>query len=99
MKDENDNKTVDWVNASRTKTKTRSMVSMFDDMAFIVSTAVKSNSLVTSKDFQIATGLCVRSAQRHLASLCDAGYLERFGYMPVGYKATEKAKQLFGVQG
>lgn len=99
MKDQNDNKTVGWVEAPRTKSKTRSMVSMFDDMAFIVSTAVRNNNLVTAKDFQIASGLCNRSAQRHLASLCDAGYLERFGYMPIGYKATQKAKQLFGAQG
>lgn len=83
----------------RGKRKTKSMIVMFDDMAFMVSTAVKGNSLVTAKDFQIISGLCARSAQRHLVSLCEAGYLERFGYQPIGYKATDKAKQLFGAQG
>ncbi|EXE12597.1 hypothetical protein J559_3074 [Acinetobacter sp. 983759] len=45
------------------------------------------------------TGLQQRSAQRYLVELEKLGYLQRDGSTPRGYKATDKTKQLFGVQG
>ncbi|MEB6681163.1 hypothetical protein [Acinetobacter lwoffii] len=45
------------------------------------------------------TGLQQRSAQRYLVELEKLGYLQGDGSIPRGYKATDKTKQLFGVQG
>lgn len=58
----------------------------------------RSNRLST-RDCMEITGLQQRSAQRYLVELEKLGYLQGDGSIPRGYKATDKTKQLFGVQG
>ena len=54
---------------------------------------------ISTRDCADIIGLHRRSAQRYLVDLEGLGYLEGDGCYPRGYKATDKAKQLFGVQG
>ncbi len=54
---------------------------------------------ISTQDCADITGLHRRSAQRYLADLERLGYLVSDGCVPIGYRATDKTKQLFGVKG
>ena len=54
---------------------------------------------ISTQDCADIMGLHRRSAQRYLADLERLGYLVGDGCTPLGYKATDKTKQLFGVKG
>lgn len=61
--------------------------------------AVTRSSRISTQDCADIMGLHRRSAQRYLADLERLGYLVGDGCTPLGYKATDKTKQLFGVKG
>lgn len=61
--------------------------------------AVTRSSCISTQDCADIIGLHRRSAQRYLADLERLGYLVGDGCTPLGYKATDKTKQLFGVKG
>lgn len=61
--------------------------------------AVTRFSRISTQDCADIMGLHRRSAQRYLADLERLGYLVGDGCTPLGYKATDKTKQLFGVKG
>ena len=61
--------------------------------------AVTRSSRISTQDCADILGLHRRSAQRYLADLERLGYLVGDGCTPLGYKATDKTKQLFGVKG
>ncbi|RBA42350.1 MULTISPECIES: helix-turn-helix domain-containing protein [Acinetobacter] len=61
--------------------------------------AVTRSSRISTQDCADIIGLHRRSAQRYLADLERLGYLVGDGCTPLGYKATDKTKQLFGVKG
>lgn len=65
----------------------------------LLRTAYSRSSRLSTRDCMEITGLQQRSAQRYLVELEKLGYLQSDGSTPRGYKATDKAKQLFGVQG
>jgi len=47
----------------------------------------------------VVSGATGRTVQRYLSSLEKLGFIEGDGKCPQGFLPTEKAKQLFGVQG
>lgn len=61
--------------------------------------AVTRSSRISTQDCADIMGLHRRSAQRYLADLERLGYLVGDGCTPLGYKATDKTKQLFDVKG
>ena len=61
--------------------------------------AVTRSSRISTQDCADIIGLHRRSAQRYLADLERLGYLVGDGCTPLGYKATDKTKQLFSVKG
>ena len=64
----------------------------------LLKAAATRTSRISTQDCADIIGLHKRSAQRYLVDLEALGYLEGDGCAPRGYKATEKTKQLFGVQ-
>lgn len=69
-----------------------------NNIALLKSAATRS-SRISTQDCADIIGLHRRSAQRYLADLERLGYLVGDGCTPLGYKATDKTKQLFGVKG
>ena len=65
----------------------------------LLKAAATRSSRISTQDCADIIGLHKRSAQRYLVDLEALGYLKGDGCTPRGYKATDKAKQLFGVQG
>lgn len=64
----------------------------------LLKAAATRTSRISTQDCADITGLHRRSAQRYLADLERLGYLVGDGCSPLGYKATDKTKQLFGVE-
>jgi len=69
-----------------------------NNIALLKAAATRS-SRISTQDCADIIGLHRRSAQRYLADLERLGYLVGDGCTPLGYKATDKTKQLFGVKG
>lgn len=93
MKDQHDNKTVDWVDQK----KPLQAKVIFDNRFSIMVFAAHSASF-TIKDVQEAVIDINRQAVRKcLIDLMELNLLERVSITT--YKATNKAKQLFGVVG
>ena len=65
----------------------------------LLKAAVTRSSRLSTQDCADIIGFNRRSAQRYLADLERLGYLVGDGCCPIGYKATDKTKQLFGVKG
>ena len=65
----------------------------------LLKAAATRTSRISTQDCADIIGLHKRSAQRYLADLESLGYLVGDGCCPIGYKATDKTKQLFGVKG
>lgn len=65
----------------------------------LLKAAATRTSRISTQDCADIIGLHRRSAQRYLADLERLGYLVGDGCTPLGYKATDKTKQLFGVKG
>ena len=65
----------------------------------LLKAAATSPSRISTQDCADIIGLHRRSAQRYLADLERLGYLVGDGCSPLGYRATDKTKQLFGVKG
>ena len=68
------------------------------NIALLKAAATRSGRIST-QDCADIIGLHKRSAQRYLADLERLGYLVGDGCSPLGYRATDKTKQLFGVKG
>ena len=62
----------------------------------LLKAAATRTSRLSTQDCADIIGLQKRSAQRYLAGLEKLGYLVGDGCCPIGYKATDKTKQLFG---
>lgn len=65
----------------------------------LLKAAATRTSRISTQDCADITGLHRRSAQRYLADLESLGYLVGDGCCPIGYRATDKTKQLFSVKG
>lgn len=65
----------------------------------LLKAAATRTSRISTQDCADITGLHRRSAQRYLADLESLGYLVSDGCVPIGYRATDKTKQLFRVKG
>ncbi|AZM38589.1 hypothetical protein EJP75_08525 [Acinetobacter baumannii] len=65
----------------------------------LLKAAATRSSRISTQDCADIIGLHKRSAQRYLADLERLGYLVGDGCSPLGYRATDKTKQLFGVKG
>lgn len=65
----------------------------------LLKAAATRTSRISTQDCADITGLHRRSAQRYLADLEKLGYLVGDGCSPLGYRATDKTKQLFRVKG
>lgn len=64
----------------------------------LLKAAVTRTGRISTQDCADIIGLHKRSAQRYLVDLEALEYLESDGCVPRGYRATDKAKQLFGAQ-
>ena len=90
MKDANDSKTVDWVN-SQNRSK-----SAFEKRMDILIYAVHASADFTVKDIYERVVDCqVMTVRQCLKDLIECGYLIKTTIYT--FKATEMAKQLFGV--
>ena len=90
MKDASDNKTVDWVN-SQNRSK-----SAFEKRMDILIYAVHTSADFTVKDIYERVVDCqVMTVRQCLKDLIECGYLIKTTIYT--FKATEMAKQLFGV--
>ena len=90
MKDANDSKTVDWVN-SQNRSK-----SAFEKRMDILIYAVHASADFTVKDIYERVVDCqVMTVRQCLKDLIECGYLIKTTIYT--FKATDKAKQLFGV--
>ena len=69
-----------------------------NNIALLKATATRT-SRISTQDCADIIGLHRRSAQRYLADLERLGYLVGDGCVPIGYRATDKTKQLFRVKG
>ena len=67
-----------------------------NNIALLKSAATRTSRMST-QDCADIIGLHKRSAQRYLADLEKLGYLVGDGCYPRGYRATDKTKQLFGL--
>lgn len=69
----------------------------FDRYVQIIGFAAKNNRRIGSKSISELLGCHQRSAQRYLIQLEAQGYLVGDKETPQGFKPSNKAKQLFGV--
>lgn len=65
----------------------------------LLKAAATRTSRISTQDCTDIIGFNRRSAQRYLADLERLGYLVGDGCVPIGYRATDKTKQLFRVKG
>ena len=65
----------------------------------LLKAAATRTSRISTQDCADIIGFNRRSAQRYLADLERLGYLVGDGCVPIGYRATDKTKQLFRVKG
>ena len=65
----------------------------------LLKSAATRTSRISTQDCADIIGFNRRSAQRYLADLERLGYLVGDGCCPIGYRATDKTKQLFSVKG
>ena len=97
MKDQHDNKTVDWVGAPK------SHVAIFERMILILKFIQSTPVATTSELRELAlSDMSLRSAQRYLKGLEQSGYIKRildkgWHHGDARYFLTEKSKQLFRV--
>lgn len=91
MKDQDDNKTVDWVNVSRSR-------SCFEKrMDILVYSAYATKDVTVSNIIENVLNSTRDTIRACLKDLVDSGYLEKTSVWT--YRPTEKTKQLFGVHG
>ncbi|MGO1061699.1 hypothetical protein [Acinetobacter lwoffii] len=92
MKDQNDNKTVDWV-------RSKHAVKQGEKMILVLCRMLSKPGRTSVKEAHGWIGGSFRPAAKFVKQLEEAGYIAGDGQKPEGFKATEKTKQLFGVQG
>lgn len=96
MKDENDNKTVDWAGTSV------SQIAVFERVISVLRTIQEAPVASTSEIRDRAlSGMSLRATQRYLKGLEESGYIWRKYaiWHDARFFLTDKAKQLFGAQG
>lgn len=92
MKDQNDNKTVDWVEGSD---RARSCFEKRMDILIFAAHATRDITVKSVFENVLdSTSITIRAC---LKDLVNSGYLEQTSIWT--YKPTERTKQLFGVQG
>ncbi|WP_180122959.1 hypothetical protein [Acinetobacter sp. YH12086] len=92
MKDQHDNKTVDWC-------RSQHAVAQGEKMIVVLSHMLSKSGKSSVADVLALVGGTKRSVQRYLDQLTQAGYVQRDDASPAGFTATNKTKQLFGVKG
>lgn len=93
MKDENDNKAVDWVGTSV------SQIAIFERAISVLKT-IQTTPVASTSEIrdQALIGMSLRATQRYLKGLEGAGYICRnqSPHYDARFFLTDKAKQLFG---
>lgn len=92
MKDQHDNKTVDWCRSQHAVAQGEKMIVVLRHMLF-------KSGKTSVADVLALVGGTKRSVQRYLDQLDQAGYVFRDDASPAGFTATNKTKELFGVKG
>jgi len=76
----------------------RTKMDVIDRSISLISTVVSRSGRFSVRDCMEVTGLGKRAAQRYMAELEALGYVQGDESIPRGYRATEKAKQIFIVK-
>ncbi|WP_252146074.1 hypothetical protein [Acinetobacter radioresistens] len=94
MKDQNDNKTVNWVSR---RSKASSLGRGIEVLLVVKNTPVSTSKEIQS---QVMSGASLRTVQRYLSELEEMGLVRKHGCSGgFRYYLSGQAKQLFGVQG
>ena len=91
MKDQHDNKTVDCF-------ASKLAVAYGERMILVLGNIIKKRGRTSTDDVKAWLQMSKRSAQRYMNQLEQGGYVESDLETPAGYKATEKAKQIFKIK-
>jgi hypothetical protein len=91
MKDQNDNKTVDWV-------PSKHAVKQGEKMILVLRRMLAKSGRTSVKEIHGWIGGTIRPARTFVEQLEEAGYISGDKQLPEGFRVTDKAKQLFGVQ-
>ncbi|ENV87514.1 hypothetical protein F939_02298 [Acinetobacter radioresistens DSM 6976 = NBRC 102413 = CIP 103788] len=89
MKDQHDNKTVDWV-------RSKHAVRQGEKMILVLRRMIAKTGRTSVKEVNEWIGGTARPARTFVEQLELAGYVAGDKQNPEGFKPTEKAKQLFG---
>ncbi|MEG0132035.1 MAG: hypothetical protein RR677_11255 [Acinetobacter sp.] len=90
MKDQYDNKTVDCFNSKHA-------VKQGERMILVLKNIINKRGRTSVKEVQQWIGVTNRNTANFINQLIIEGYLESNSKTPLSLKATDKAKQLFGV--
>ena len=90
MKDQNDNKTMDWCRSNHS-------VKHGERMILVLKNIISKRGRASMKDVQGWIGISSSATGTLVRQLITEGYLETNSKKPVSLKATDKAKQLLGV--
>jgi len=91
VKDQHDNKTVDCF-------ASKLAVAYGERMILVLGNIIKKRGRTSTDDVKAWLQMSKRSAQRYMNQLEQGGYVESDLETPAGYKATEKAKQIFKIK-
>lgn len=90
MKDQHDNKTVDCFSSKHA-------VKQGERMILVLKNIINKRGRTSVKEVQQWIGVTNRNTANFVNQLIIEGYLESNSKTPLSLKATDKAKQLFGV--
>lgn len=90
MKDQNDNKTIDWCRSNHS-------VKHGERMILVLKNIINKRSRASMKDVQGWIGVGSSATRILICQLIAEGYLETNSKKPISLKATDKAIQLFWV--
>lgn len=95
MKHPLDNQTVDWCEKETQRTKIQ-----FFERFVAVMKAISTTPIATTHEVQklALPDMNLRSCQRYVKELVDAGYIKKIGSNGMGYRLypTDKANEIFG---
>lgn len=92
MKDQHDNKTTDCFS-------TRHAVKQGERLVIVLRGIIEKRGRTSVLEVKQWIGVSERATLTFIRQLMAEGYLESNSSKPLSLKATDKAKQLFGVQG
>lgn len=77
--------------------RNQSTVQQFEKMALVLKNIIEKRGKTSIADIQEWVGGSYQIAKRFSQQLTDTGYLKSDNAKPLGFTATDKAKQLFWV--